>query len=618
MHYLSDEPNNRILVIDDNEEIHADFRKVLSGQSTQSQEYDEAKSAFFGAEPSKVGSSSFEVESAFQGQQGLEMVQQSLREMHPFAMAFIDVRMPPGWDGIETIQNIWQEYPELEVVLCTAYSDYSWGEIIGKLGQTDRLLILKKPFDNVEVRQLAFALTKKWNLGREARLKLEDVEKKVEQRTRDFQKARNSLLEMNRHLAIARAEAETANVAKSEFLANMSHEIRTPMTAILGFAEILETNIIKPDNVEAIRTIKRNGEHLLEIINDILDLSKIEAGKIIVERTECSPHQLVADVASLMRMRAQAKGLSLHVEFQGPLPETAMLDAVRLRQILINLVGNAVKFTETGKVRLVTQLVGLDGGEPQLQFDVIDEGIGMSKAQMSNLFKPFTQADTSTTRKFGGTGLGLTISKRLAQVLGGDITPAGIPGKGCTFRVTIAIGSLQETRMIEKRTESEAKPAERPPAATSKKGDLDCRVLLAEDGPDNQQLISYFLKKAGADITVADNGQIAFDLASAAEAEAKPFDVILMDMQMPVLDGYQATRQLRDAGYARPIIALTAHAMEGDREKCLAAGCDDYASKPINRERLIDVINKQLNAHTSPVASHTDQGLVIETDPPAS
>ena len=324
--------------------------------------------------------------------------------------------------------------------------------------------------------------------------------------------------------------------------------------------------------------IRRNGEHLMSVIGDILDLSKIEAEKLQIEPARCSPVQLVAEVVSLMRPQAAAKQLKLKTELAGPLPETVLTDPLRLRQVLVNLVGNAIKFTDQGEVRLAVRLTG-DSGSPRLHFDVTDTGIGMNEEQINKLFQPFTQVDNSSTRKFGGTGLGLCISKHLAEAMGGTIEVRSEPGKGSTFSVTIDPGPLAGIHMIQNAQEA---LLDRPPSATAATPDkivLHGRILLAEDGPDNQRLICLLLTKAGAEVTAVENGQLAVEAALAAREAGKPFDVILMDMQMPVMDGYDATRQLRKRGYTAPIVALTAHAMADDRQKCLDAGCDDYASQ---------------------------------------
>ncbi len=410
---------------------------------------------------------------------------------------------------------------------------------------------------------------------------------------------------------VARKEgALAADRAKSEFLANMSHEIRTPMTAILGFTEILTQDVTEPDKIEAASIVKRNGEHLLEIINDILDLSKIDARQLDVNCVPCSPWRVVADTVSLMRVRAAAKGIDLNVKFKGLIPETILSSPVRLRQILINLLGNAIKFTETGSVQIVTQVV-LDKrkGEPKLRCDVIDTGIGMSPKSLDGLFKPFTQVDTSMTRTVEGTGLGLAISQRLAQLLGGDITVTSELGKGSTFSLTIRTGPLDNVKWLDEPKEAGIKTVS-DAKEVKEKVKVSGRILLVEDGPDNQRLISFLLRRAGAEVVVAENGLIALERIKQEIADAKaagatdpnlPFDVILMDMQMPIMDGYEVTQQLRKMHYTHPIIALTAYAMSTDRQKCIEAGCDDYATKPISEEALLRTLATYMHTRSTEV-----------------
>jgi signal transduction histidine kinase/CheY-like chemotaxis protein len=402
-------------------------------------------------------------------------------------------------------------------------------------------------------------------------------------------------------LRLANAAAERASVAKSNFLANMSHEIRTPMTAILGYTELLlDPSVNDSDRREHALTIRRNGEHLLSIINDILDVSKIEAGRMTVESIPTCPRRVLEEVCSLMNVRAVAKGISLRYETVGELPSCVRTDPTRLRQILLNITGNAIKFTERGGVTLRASFH--DGAAPVLRFDVVDTGIGLRAQEIPLLFQAFTQADASTTRRFGGTGLGLSIAQRMARLLGGDITVASEHGKGSVFTVTIAVEVVQghsesTSEFVVPRQE---KPLEDHPLRLA-----GTRILVAEDGPDNQRLISHHLRKAGAEVELAANGAIG--LARALDAALPSFDVILMDMQMPEMDGYEASRRLRENGWTRPIVALTAHAMDGDRERCLKAGCSDFLTKPIDRAAMVDACARwavvaKANDHASPQA----------------
>jgi len=395
-------------------------------------------------------------------------------------------------------------------------------------------------------------------------------------------------------LAKAKEAAESANRAKSAFLANMSHEIRTPMTAILGFSDLLLGDITRQEADEAAHIIKRNGEYLLAIINDILDLSKIETGKFEIIRTICSPGQIASDVIATMKVCADAKGLSLTLDCEGDVPQSIQTDPFSLRQILVNLIGNAVKFTEIGGVRVVVRQDAGTDNRFKLNFDVIDTGIGLSEEQIGLLFQPFSQADSSMRRRFGGTGLGLAISRRLAVMLGGDVSVTSVLGKGSKFTLAIDTGPVEGVKLVDLPLDV----AEPRWQGVTDELKLNCRILLVEDGPDNQRLITFILRKAGAEVTVAENGQAAVYLALAAQRVNNPFDVILMDMQMPVMDGYEATRSLRNAGYTKPIIALTAQAMREDYKNCIDAGCDGYLAKPINRIDLLQSLEAYAQKET--------------------
>ncbi|MFK7958887.1 MAG: ATP-binding protein [Phycisphaerales bacterium] len=396
-----------------------------------------------------------------------------------------------------------------------------------------------------------------------------------------------------------RREAEEASETKSSFLANMSHEIRSPMTSVLGFTDLLieESDELSPsDRAGYLRTIRRNGCSLLQLINDILDLSKIEAGEMTIEPATVHLAGLVADVRSLMQVRANEGDVQLSFDVASdstlPVPAAILTDGLRLRQILINLIGNAIKFSQGGSVH-----VAVSRSQAGIAFSVRDTGIGMLPEQVADLFQPFRQADASTARRFGGTGLGLSISQRLAHALGGQVAVDSEAGKGSTFTVTVGAGpvdpaapSIEGFDVVDRGAEwtdaagATGEAGGNPAAAADISG---LRILLADDGPDNRRLICHLLHKAGAQIVAVNNGREAIDAVHAAVDAGEPFDLVLMDVQMPVLDGCDATRELRRGGLAAPIIALTADAMAGARDRALAAGCTDFASKPIRRLELL-------------------------------
>lgn len=416
----------------------------------------------------------------------------------------------------------------------------------------------------------------------------DELELRVEQRTADLQKATE--------------EAQAASRAKSDFLANMSHEIRTPMTAILGYADLMASEgHLTRVGTQYLDVIRRNGSHLLALINDILDVSKVEAGKFETEKIVCSVGKLMVDLMSLHRTSALEKKISLELEYKTPIPASISTDPTRLHQILTNLISNAIKFTDQGGVRIEVQFLD-DSEKPQLRFDVIDSGCGIPSDKLDRIFAAFTQSDETMSRRYGGTGLGLTISLGLAKLLGGDIDVSSEEGKGSCFRLRIDTGDVSRVEKVDGCREIFMPSKERAKVVARDTDRLDdLSVLLVEDGKDNQRLIRFLLEKVGAKVEVAENGKEGMDKALAANDLKTPFDVILMDMQMPVMDGYTAATKLRQLNYHLPIVALTAHAMSHDRQKCIDAGCDDYATKPIDRTKLIETILAQVSATTSPI-----------------
>ena len=394
------------------------------------------------------------------------------------------------------------------------------------------------------------------------------------------------LMDAREEMEQAYLQAEEATIIKSEYLATMSHEIRTPLTAIIGFAETtLFDEQTKEQRQVASRKIIRGGKHLLHVINDILDLSKIEANKLEVEHIELSPFELLADIEHLVKHAAEEKGLGFSINYIFPLPEKIISDPLRIKQILINLCNNAIKFTEKGYVLIN---VSSQQDKNTLVFNIVDSGIGIHKDKHEAIFKAYQQADSSTTRQYGGTGLGLSLSQLLAECLGGILSVDSEPGKGSQFTFTLSYENLENVNIV---FDKEHLPDVYEMSDRVKSSNyLSGNVLLAEDNKDNQELILLYLNRMGVDLTVVDNGQLAVDAV-----KENNFDAVLMDMRMPVMGGLEAAKLLRKEGFDKPIIALTANAMKEDKKACLDVGCNDFLSKPIDANKLSETLEKYLS-----------------------
>lgn len=454
-----DKKNRRILIIDDNEAIHGDFRAVLGGINSNAVNVTQEEAVIFGVESNSPKGLDFEIDSVFQGKEGLEKIQQALKEGRPYAMAFVDVRMPPGWDGIETIQRIWAEYPQLQVCICTAYSDYSWHDLITQLGQTDKLLILKKPFDNVEVRQIAISLVEKWHLNQIAQLKQEQLEERVKERTAELEAA-NDLLEkdiakrkkVEEELEQSQKElievahkagmAEAANAAKSDFLANMSHELRTPLHIILSFAGfgIKEHAAAKPEKLlDYFQRIRQSADSLLTLLSDLLDLAKLELNKMAFNFQPTLVSELICSVAHEFESLALEQDLTIQCD-TSDFDEHITLDVEKTKQVLRNLLSNAIKLSpKQAEIK-----IDLNRTDTSIVISVSDQGPGIPADELEVIFDKFVQS-SKTKSGTGGTGLGLAICSEIVEAHKGRIWAQNNPDGGAVFSFEIPIDSEDDT-----------------------------------------------------------------------------------------------------------------------------------------------------------------------------
>jgi two-component system sensor histidine kinase/response regulator len=689
------EKNHRLLVVDDNEAIHEDFRKILGADAAEA-DFDAEEAAVFGDLTHAPSRAVFEMSFASQGTQARELVQASQETGQRYSLVFMDVRMPPGWDGLETALKLWEVDPDLQVVICTAYSDKSWEEMVETLGNPERVLILKKPFDTIEVLQMAHALTEKWSLLQSSRRNLEELEQRVNARTWELQATHRELQaseqrfrklstsapigifetdaagsalytnpqwqkitglspaeslgdgwqriihpedaadvvaswrsaagegrefdreyrcrrmsgevrwvharampirseagEVTGHvgsvediterkaieleLARARDAALESAQLKSSFLANMSHEIRTPMNGIIGMTELaLETKLSREQR-EYLGMVKSSAHSLLGLINDILDFSKIEAGKLDLESIDFSLRDCVGGMLKPLGIRADQKGLELVADIPADVPDHLVGDPMRLRQILINLTDNAIKFTKRGEVIVKVINQAAPNGESHLHFSVSDTGIGIPPEKQGAIFEAFAQADGSTTRTYGGTGLGLSIASQLIRKMHGRIWIESKVGEGTTFHFTARLG-VRSTPSPVKHVDPR---------------DLEgLRALVVDDNAINRRMLHDMLTNWRMKPTVVESGASALDeMERAAKANAG-YELVLLDAMMPEMDGFMFAEKIRQqpALASATVMMLSSAMPDGTAARCGALGITGWLTKPVTQSDLLDAI----------------------------
>ncbi len=552
-----------ILVIDDSAEIHNDFEKIFR-KPIDTQELDSIMEDLFDEPSSPAGGArqfNYNLEHAYQGKQGVELAEAAVRANRPFALAFVDMRMPPGWNGLKTIEHLWKVDSQVQVVICTAYSDYSLEEITAAVGNTDKLLILKKPFDMMEVAQITAALSEKWVLSLRAEWKMEQLSGMVDSKTLELQQATDRI----KRLAV---EAETASVLKSEFLSKMSHDMRTPINGIIGMSGLLLESQVPPDVREYTEIIYESSSILLSLLNAVIDFSQLESGRMTMECVDFDLITAVDELLDMLAFRAHEKNIELAYLVRPGVPSLVRGDPARIRQVLLNLVGNAVEFTHRGEIIIRLSLAEEDESSVTIRFEISDTGIGIPVKQQQRLLERFDQQLEPDGEGTGTKGLGLSLSHRLVSMMGGQIGLESEEEKGTT---------VWFTAVFEKNRRS-SYPSARKTASLDGK-----RVLLVDSSATARRILRIQIESWGCRCAEAADAEQGLAMLASAVNENTPYDIALIYMRLSDMDGIMMGRAVKfDPTISQtPLVLLTLSGSGDEIHKARDLGFAAYLTKPV-------------------------------------